>query len=363
MVARLYDAKRRGTCDCGTQIAVGQPVLIENSAVVGCGACSQDKIDAVAKPEIYHIRLTQIKTIKPGEDGTWAVVQGALLKTISEHSSWPQDARSAKPLVWTVVGVFPTAPIRDSVWFARGNFEITKHGSQFKATTLECVIDHDNLALQCYLCTLPEIGHVRAEAIIKRFGPKVEDIIDVLTNRSQELTQIPGLTPERVEGINDTVKMTIQKIQDLPALIDLGLNHWEVNDAYILYFRCNHGIKSLFEWVKSNPYRLVEALGWERADQLALIRLNFDPKDVRRLAAGINLALSNCALEGDTAIPVYLFGVQPEELGPNSLNFKFKPPIIEEESFPKPKLKTQVDEDRLTQLDFREQTDVWMLKI
>jgi exodeoxyribonuclease V alpha subunit len=130
--------------------------------------------------------------------------------------------------------------------------------------------------------TLPGIGASRARALVRRFGPRLWDVIE---NEPNVLAQIDGITHQRVEAIR-AAYLAHRKDRDAMIL----LRGWGLTDGQIA--RCVTQWKTLEEVVahiRANPYDLGEhvyGFGFARSDAVAMkAGVKFDSP--ARIAAGM----------------------------------------------------------------------------
>jgi len=150
-----------------------------------------------------------------------------------------------------------------------------KYGDQFKAEFQYHDEPSTQEGLQCYLMTLPYIKESRSEEIIRTFG--VEETVNILDNDPERLTEIRGITAQRIPAI----KKTWERDKALRELFEwLGVHNIAHSLGQKIYKKW--GKKSV-EVLEENPYKLTElrGVGFIMADVIAHKILDEIPKGER----------------------------------------------------------------------------------
>ena len=153
-----------------------------------------------------------------------------------------------------------------------------KYGSQFKAEYFYHDVPATEDGLRAFLMDMPNIKEQRSQAIIARFG--VEGTLDILDNDIYRLTEINGITEQRVPAIEKAWKETKCMRELYEFIASKGL---PPKMAPEIYKRWGNESKVVIE---TNPYKLVElrGIGFVTADQLAHKILDNIPDNFRTVA-------------------------------------------------------------------------------
>jgi exodeoxyribonuclease V alpha subunit len=179
------------------------------------------------------------------------------------------------------------------VWQSHPRF-----GRQFRIQSFRTQLPSSLHGLRKYLGSglIPGIGPKYAEKIVDHFG---EQTLEVLSNNSGRLREIPGIGKERAISIKRAwdEQQTLRNWMIFMQSHGIGLAH-----ARKLWQRYGSDAP---ERVRSQPYRLaweVSGIGFKTADKLAL-SLGFQHDGPERLQAGLTYSLIQSAEEGNTALP------------------------------------------------------------
>lgn len=175
-----------------------------------------------------------------------------------------------------------------------------RYGLQFLVTFVKSTTPTTVEALEKYLGSgqLKGIGPASARMIVDRWGL---DTLRILDNTPERLSEISGLTPNKVEVISGAWK---EKRELYEVVSFLGLHG--IGENLAIRVRDALGIKGLEQKVRDNPYLLteIEGIGFKKADDVA-ISLGFPPNSPQRTAAALQHILSEHTKQnGHTAIPV-----------------------------------------------------------
>ena len=198
----------------------------------------------------------------------------------------------------TVVGNI-ISPIPGEILSLKGDW--VKHprfGRQFKIETHTIKVPATIDGIRKYLGSglIKGIGPVMASRIVKKFGINTLDIIEHHIN---ELTNVEGLGPKRVEMIKDAWRDQ-KEIRDV--MIFLQAHGVGSGYAAKIFKQYGHGSISV---VKKNPYRLatdIFGIGFNTADKIAE-KLGFDKQSPIRAEAGILYIMNQLAEEGHVYYP------------------------------------------------------------
>tara|TARA_R110000824_G_scaffold218435_3_gene405077 strand:+ start:8655 stop:10982 length:2328 start_codon:yes stop_codon:yes gene_type:complete len=228
--------------------------------------------------------------------------------SLNEHSDKYQEEHNEliEPLIHKTYGTFTvTVGMLDANEDPTGTSYIVmgdivshkKFGKQIKANFYHQDIPADAESLQAFLMTLPNIKKQRSKEIIKLFG--VEGTLKVLDRDPDQLTQIAGITSQRIPAIKQAwdQKKAMRDLYNwlVKYKIELGL-------AEPIYktWGCNAITK-----IEENPYTLIElrGVGFIKADAIA----HRMPKKISkedRVKACIHYILQEVLYkQGDLCIP------------------------------------------------------------
>jgi len=162
--------------------------------------------------------------------------------------------------------------------FIGGFAKHPKYGPQFKAEFFYDDIPATEDGLKSFLMMLPNIKEQRSQSIISKFG--VEGTLDILDNDIYRLTEVNGLTTQRIPAIEKAWldKKCMRELYEF--LAPVGLPSELIK---LVYKRWGKSSKSVIE---ENPYKLVEmrGIGFVTADQFAHKILDSIPDDFRTVA-------------------------------------------------------------------------------
>ena len=211
------------------------------------------------------------------------VIEGILSRIIRQFDSGFTIA-VIEPDYDKVVGNLPAFKLGDQLEF-HGRWENNSdYGMQFKFEHVSQTVPDDLEGVQNFLALLPNIGPVRAEAIIDEFGWRV---FGILENGSQSLCKIPGITKERAELIHNKW-IEIKADKDTFLFLD-GLGCTPRQRGAIIK---KLGSKAI-EIIKQNPYQLIyliKEFGFTTIDRMAL-KMGISESSLRRAKAAVEYVL------------------------------------------------------------------------
>lgn len=204
---------------------------------------------------------------------------------------------SQKDLV-TIIGSLPSVQPGETLR-CKGNWKNhPQHGRQFDVQSFETEAPSDLLGIRKYLESgmIKGIGPVYAERIVKIFGIKSLEIIDISPDR---LAEVPGLGDKRI----DKIKSCWQEQKAVRDVMVFLRGHG-VSAAYAQKIYKAYGDKSI-QKVRDNPYALAKevfGIGFKIADGIAQ-GLGITPSSTLRVDAGIEHILWELSNEGHTCFP------------------------------------------------------------
>ena len=206
-------------------------------------------------------------------------------------------ARGHRDLV-TVVG--HAATISAGEWItASGEWVNDRtHGQQFRARFLRSSAPTSLDGIEKYLASgmIRGIGPVYAKKMVKAFGERVFDIIEVAPDRLREVDGIGAVRAQRI-----TAAWAEQKIV---REIMVFLHSHGVGTARAVRIFKTYGADAV-QVMTENPYRLardIRGIGFKTADAIAM-RLGIERTAVVRVRAGIAYALIEAMDQGHCGLP------------------------------------------------------------
>lgn len=202
----------------------------------------------------------------------------------------------------TVVG-YMIAPAPGEILQISGNW--THHprfGRQIKIKNHRVKVPATARGIKKYLGSglIRGIGPVMASRIVTRFGEKT---LEVIQNRTDDLAEIEGIGPKRVEMIRKAWEDQ-KEIRD----VMIFLQSHGVGSGFATRIFKQYGHDSL-SVLHQNPYRLasdVHGIGFNTADRIAE-KLGFEKSAPVRAEAGILYIMDRLAEEGHVYFPYDLF--------------------------------------------------------
>src|SRR5499427_5507329 len=206
-------------------------------------------------------------------------------------------ARGRRDVV-TVVG--HAATIAAGEWITASGAWINDrtHGQQFKARFLRTSPPTSADGIEKYLSSgmIRGVGPVYAKKLVRAFGEKVFDIIEMSPDR---LREVDGIGPVRAASI-----LTAWAEQKAVREIMVFLHSNGVGTARAVRIFKTYGADAV-QVMAENPYRLardIRGIGFKSADAIAM-RLGIEKTAMIRLRAGISYALTEAMAEGHCGLP------------------------------------------------------------
>ena len=202
------------------------------------------------------------------------------------------------------------APAAGEILVVRGNWiNHPRFGRQFKVRNHSLKVPASVEGIKRYLGSglIKGIGPVMASRIVMKFG---ERTLEVIENRSDELEEIEGIGPKRIEMI----KKAWNDQKEIRNLMIFLQSHGVGSGFAAKIFR-HYGDNSI-SVVNKNPYRLasdIYGIGFSTADRMAE-KLGFAKNAPARAEAGILYALNQLAEEGHVCFPYGLLIEKCREL-------------------------------------------------
>lgn len=174
-----------------------------------------------------------------------------------------------------------------------------QYGRQFKVSRFQARLPATVYGLKKYLGSglVPGIGKTYADKIVETFGL---DTLEVISNDSGRLREVPGIGPKRV--------LDIKKAWDEQHAVRdvlMFLQTYGVTVSQCLRLVKHYG-NTARQVLESDPYlaaREIDGIGFKTADKIA-INLGFANDSPKRIDAGILHSLKELEGEGHTGYPV-----------------------------------------------------------
>src|SRR5689334_24416559 len=172
------------------------------------------------------------------------------------------------------------------------------HGQQFKARFLRTSAPTSADGIEKYLSSgmIRGIGPSYAKKLLRAFGEKVFDVIEVTPDR---LREVDGIGPVRAASI--VVAWAEQKAV---REIMIFLHSHGVGTARAVRIFKTYGADAI-QVMTENPYRLardIRGIGFKTADAIAM-KLGIEETAMVRVRAGISYALTEAMDEGHCGLP------------------------------------------------------------
>lgn len=234
----------------------------------------------------FTVEITSIRYKSP--DRTFYIAGAEATPEQPPHVS-PKDF-----LGDTVKGELGTALRVGDVLDVTGDFKRhPRHGPQFEVSHCVRSVASNDRAIVAFLKGFPQIGPMRARAIVDHFGGH-EAAIAVMTDSHLRLTEIKGISPERAREIH--VAFTEASGRRSAALFLGGISSMTERLALRIMDKWGDKVR---EVISADPYVLMElrGVGFRKADAVAG-DLGIVGDDPRRCAAAALFVLEAAATEG-----------------------------------------------------------------
>lgn len=195
----------------------------------------------------------------------------------------------------TIVGTLSDAKV-GQCYKLSGKIVNSKYGEQFAFSTAETIYPNTLAGIKKYLSSglIKGIGPVTASLIVNEFK---KDTLTVIEYSPEKLAKIRGISKKKAVAISEAFN-DIKRMQN--SVMFLQSYNISTNMAIKIYN--NYGDKTI-EYVKNNPYRLVEdvdGIGFLTADNIAK-SMGIASNSQFRIRAGIIHTISdNCEKNGNT---------------------------------------------------------------
>lgn len=197
----------------------------------------------------------------------------------------------------TVTGVLPGVQCGESLVLSGEWVSHPRHGHQFRIESFESSLPSSVHGIRKYLGSglIPGIGKTYAAKIVGHFGVET---LEVISNKSSRLREVPGIGRERARKIK-------QGWEEHRAFreVMIFLQTYGVSASKCLRLVKRYG-ESTEKKLRSDPYTLadeIDGIGFRTADQIA-VNLGLPSDGPARVAAGLSFCLQQAADEGHTAM-------------------------------------------------------------
>ncbi len=173
------------------------------------------------------------------------------------------------------------------------------HGQQFKARFLRTSPPTSADGIEKYLSSgmIRGVGPVYAKKLVRAFGERVFDVIEVAPDQLRDIT---GIGPVRAANI-----LAAWAEQKAVREIMVFLHSHGVGTARAVRIFKTYGADAI-QVMTENPYRLardIRGIGFKTADAIAM-RLGIEKIATIRIRAGISYALTEAMDEGHCGLPI-----------------------------------------------------------
>jgi exodeoxyribonuclease V alpha subunit len=176
-----------------------------------------------------------------------------------------------------------------------------KHGQSFQFDSFEPIIQQSYEGMANYLENIvPEIGKIRARAIVDHFGNESFAILKTDPKRLSEVSDIPRHARLKIEKFFSEDNALDIDPAAYARLYDL-LSSIRPPRRILKSLLTNFGSNAP-QFITQNPYRLLDypGMGWDRVDRFALSILKYDPNGIERHKRAILEVLARDAEKGNT---------------------------------------------------------------
>ncbi len=197
----------------------------------------------------------------------------------------------------TIVGTLSDAKV-GQCYKLNGKIVNSKYGEQFAFSTAEVIYPNTLSGIKKYLSSglIKGVGPVTAGLIVNEFK---KDTLTVIEYCPEKLAKIRGISIKKAIAISEAFN-EIKKMQNSVMF----LQSYNISTNMAIKIFNNYGDKTI-EYVKSNPYRLVEdvdGIGFLTADNIAK-SMGIASNSQFRIRAGIiHTITDNCEKNGNTFV-------------------------------------------------------------
>lgn len=208
-----------------------------------------------------------------------------------------------------VTGNFPPPLIGEQVSLTGDWVEHARYGRQFKAIACRRIAPTSEQGIERFLASgaIKGIGPSMAARLVKHFGPRTLEIMELYPHR---LAEVEGIGSKKAEQI---AKSYAEQAEFKEVMLFLEMHG--VSSAYAARIFACYGSDSV-SVLETDPYRLAEevkGIGFRIADQIAMA-IGFEQSHPSRLAAGVQFALLMTGQAGHCCVPAETLTVETAKL-------------------------------------------------
>jgi len=197
-----------------------------------------------------------------------------------------------------VTGSFPAPMVGEQVSLTGEWIEHARYGRQFRASACKRTAPTSLQGIERFLASgaIKGIGSAMAARLVKHFGAKTLEVIELYPHR---LAEVEGIGSKKA----DQIRMAYAEQAELKEVM-LFLEMHGVTGAYAARIFACFGSDSIAV-LETDPYRLAEevkGIGFRIADQIAMA-VGIERDDPSRLAAAVQCALLQTGLAGHCCVP------------------------------------------------------------
>lgn len=182
----------------------------------------------------------------------------------------------------TITGYMPELEV-GLEYIAKGQLVFNKkYGEQFAVTSIRQELPKERKGILSFLASgiIKGVGEKKAKQIVEYFG---EDTLDIILATPERLLEISGIGETIADNIYNGVLLYQEKAEIYIKLQNLGITSRLGAKIYNFYG------KEAFEYIKENPYILIEdidGIGFIKADEIAS-KLGISKDNLQRLQKGL----------------------------------------------------------------------------
>lgn len=200
--------------------------------------------------------------------------------------------------ILTIVGTFPELAIGEEIEVS-GEFTYhARFGQQLKANSFKRILPVDVIGIERYLASglIKGIGSHFANQIVRKFGDKTLEIIDLHPER---LLEVPGIGGQKVQQITTSWREQKNVYEVMSFLQSI-----EVSTSLAIKICREYGSRAV-EVVRHDPYKLakdIRGIGFLTADRIA-VSLEIPKDHPARIESGLTYLLRESLSDGHVFLP------------------------------------------------------------
>ncbi len=198
----------------------------------------------------------------------------------------------------TITGKLPEVQCGETLELKGSWTNHPKFGTQFQVTSFRSTLPASVYGIRKYLGSglIPGIGKTYANKIVDHFG---EATLDVISNYSKRLREVPGIGRERAASIKNAWDE-----QQIYREVMIFLQTHNVSNSQCIRLVKKYGARTI-QTLREDPYVLIrdiDGIGFLTADKIAH-NLGIPSNSDTRINAGLYHTLKEAGEEGHTCLP------------------------------------------------------------